>query len=201
MKKLALIVSCILMMLSCASGRYVSLSNPQAQFDAGETLYDKYPEMVKYYDEGVLKITSLREIPQRDGTYVYDVSYKFVKYYYREYAERMECLKTHFPEAYEMYVNGIIEIRSLYKYVDENMEIKYHLSYRRLYDFYYETTPYLIYPYNRGYRYHYRPRPVPQRVSPPPPPPRQRPNNPPPQARPNNPPRQQPHGGGRGPRR
>ena len=191
MKKLIALFSAIVMLVCCASGRYISTADPQNAFDAEQVLYDTRPELVPYYEAGVLKITSMREVVGRDGSVSYNVKYRFVKRHIREYAERMEVLKTNFPELYQMYVNGTIEIYSLYAYVDDNGVIRHHVSYRRLYDFYYDYAP-LMYPYG-GYRYYYRPR-----VSPPPrrgnvgpghnPPPPQKPD-----VRPNNP--QRPQGG------
>ena len=92
-----------------------------------------------------------------------------MKYYYRNYSEMMEVLKNHFPELYQMYLNGVIEVTGIYKYVDRDTGvIRNHVLYRRIYDFYYERT---IIPYNHT-RLHYRPRPMPlpmYRPSPPPP--------------------------------
>lgn len=182
MKKfLAFILGLLLVTSSCSAGRYVSLNNPEVEFSATEVLYNKYPELVNYYEEGVLKITSLREIRTEAG-YDYKIKYRYIKKHLT-YEERMIVLKELYPELYTMYVNGTIEITSMYKYVDDYGTIRYHVSYRRLYDFYYESVP-LIHPYG-GYRYYYRPRPAP-RLAPPPPAPKPRPNNPP-QARPNNP--------------
>ena len=204
MKKLLLTIISVIVMFSCASGRYISLSDPQAEFTATEILYNEYPELVKYYEEGVLKITSLREVNERDNIR-YKIKYKFVKKYYYDYAERMECLKTHFPELYTLYTNGVIEITSLYKYVDDYGVIRHHASYRRLYDFYYDYHPY-VYPYG-GYRYYYVPRyryaPRPQYRPQPKPqprpsnPPATRPNPQPNRGTPSNPPR----GNGGGSRR
>ena len=196
MKKLIALFSAIVMLVCCASGRYISTADPQNAFDAEQVLYNTRPELVPYYEAGVLKITSMREVVGRDGSVSYNVKYRFVKRHIKDYSERMACLKENFPELYQMYVNGTIEIYSLYAYVDDNGVIRHHVSYRRLYDFYYDYAP-LMYPYG-GYRYYYRPR-----VSPPPPrrgnigpghnpPPPQRPD-----VRPNNPPRPQ---GGNPPR-
>jgi len=193
MKKLFAFILGLGLIASCASGRYISLNDPQAEFDAVEILYNQHPELTKYYEEGVLKITSLREVKVADG-YDYQLKYKFVKRHYYDYNERMACLKEKFPELYTMYVNGTIEINQLYKYVDSYGEIRHHVSYRRLYDFYYDTAP-LIYPYN-GYRYYYRPRPIPPRAAPAPRQPKPQPN-----VRPNNRPQygpgHAPRGGGR----
>jgi hypothetical protein len=189
MKKLVLAIISMVMLFSCASGRYINLTDPQAMFDAGEILYRQHPELANYYDQGVLQITSLREVNVGDGV-DYRIKYRFVKHHIYDYSDRMMILKDKFPELYEMYVSGLIEITSLYRYVNDYVEIKYHVSYRRIYDFYYDYHPYL-YPYG-GYRYYYRSRPLPPpspRVEPAP-----RPNdNRPPQARPNDPPRQQPN--------
>ena len=198
MKKLIALFSAIVMLVCCASGRYISTSDPQTAFDAEQVLYDTHPELVPYYEAGVLKITSMREIVRKDGSVNYNVKYRFVKRHIREYAERMEVLKENFPELYQRYVNGTIEISSLYRYVDEMGAIRYHVSYRNLYDFYYDYAP-LIYPYG-GYRLHYRPRiaPPPRReMGPRPQQPRPQPN-----VRPNDRPRPQggnqpkPQGGG-----
>ena len=193
MKKLiALLVTMLLVVSSCAAGKYVSINNPEREFSAVEVLYNQHPELVPYYEAGVLKITSMREIRTEMG-YNYDVRYRFVKkYLYDE--ERYLCLKENYPELYDLYVNGVINIRSIYRYVDNDMVIRYRVTYSRLYDYYYENVP-LIYPYG-GYRYRYRPRPIPPRVQPAPPAPRPGGNNPPPpQARPNDRPR--PDGGNR----
>ena len=70
----------------------------------------------------------------------------------------IEVLNTHFPDYYQMYINGIIRIRGIYKYVEKNTGmIKYHVLYSRVYDFYYEWIPA---PYNAT-RLQYRPRPMP----------------------------------------
>ena len=192
MKKLiALLITMLLVVSSCSAGRYVSINDTEREFSAVEVLYNQHPELVPYYEAGVLKITSLREVRSEVG-YTYDIRYKFVKkYLYDE--ERYLCLKEYYPELYDLYVNGVINIRSIYRYVDADRVIRYKVTYSRLYDYYYENVP-LIYPYG-GYRLQYIPRPIPPRMTPPPP--RLRPNghNPPPQARPNDRPR--PQGGNR----
>lgn len=193
MKKLIALFSAIVMLVCCGSSRYISTTDPQNAFDAEQMLYSTRPDLVPYYEAGVLKITSMRETVGRDGGVNYDIRYKFVKRRIKDYAERMECLKNHFPELYQLYVAGTIEIYSLYAYVDTDGVIRHHVSYRRLYDFYYDYAP-LPYPYS-GYRYYYRPRvnPIPPvrggRVGPGSPRPK-------PDARPNNQPR--PQGGNRG---
>ena len=192
MKKfIALLVTMLMIVTSCSAGKYVSLNNPEREFSAVEVLYNQHPELVPYYEAGVLKITSMREIQSEVG-YTYDIRYKFVrKYLYGD--ERYLCLKELYPELYDLYANGVINIRTVYRYVDNKGSIQYHITYSRLYDYYYESVP-LIHPY-RGYRLHYRPRPIPPRMTPPPPRPRPEGHNPPPQARPND--NHKPQGGNR----
>ena len=84
-------------------------------------------------------------------------------------------------------MNGVINIRTVYRYVDAAGAIKYHVTYSHLYDYYYENIP-LIHPYG-GYRLYYRPRPAPPRAAPAPRPHQYGPGR-------VNPPRQ---GGGHGP--
>ena len=61
MKKLiALLVTLLLVVSSCSAGRYVSINDPEREFSAVEVLYNQHPELVPYYEAGVLKITSLR---------------------------------------------------------------------------------------------------------------------------------------------
>ena len=163
-KAVICVMAAALATLSCSTSRYATNSSPQVEFDATEILYNRYPSLVPFYEEGVLKVTSLVE---KDG--VYDIKYKFVKYRYTDYGEMILCIKEKFPELYNMYSFGLVDITSLYKYVDTSiMEIRYKVGYRRVYDFYYHYVP-NIYPYG-GYRYYYRPRPAPRvpKVSPPP---------------------------------
>lgn len=163
MKKfIALLVTLLMVVSSCSAGRYVSLNTAEREFSAVEVLYNQHPELVPYYEAGVLKITSMREIRTEMG-YNYDIKYKFVKKYLYD-NERYLCLKENYPELYDLYVNGVINIRTVYRYVDSAGEIRYHITYSHLYDYYYENVP-LIHPYG-GYRLYYRPRPAPHRVAP-----------------------------------
>ena len=161
LKSVLCIVAVAFATLACSAQRRISMANPQVEFDATEILYNQYPNLVPFYEEGVLKITSLVE---RNG--VYDIKYKFVKYRYNDYGEMIACLKERFPELYELYTGGMIRVNSLYKYVDtDDMVIRYHVGYRMVYDYYYYSSG--IYPYN-GYRFIYRPRTYvrPPRVAP-----------------------------------
>ena len=189
MKKLLIALISLVLVVSCASGRYISMTNPQAEVAAVEILYQQHPELVNYYEQGVLRITSLREVSTASGA-DYRIKYRFVKRHYYDYTERMEILQEFYPEIYSLYLNGLIEITSLYKYVDEYGQIRHHVSYRRIYNYVYDY-PY-AYPYS-GLRIYYRQRIIAPRPHVAPAPPRPRPNdNPPPSTRPNNRPRVEP---------
>lgn len=189
MKKINLILILIISILSsCASvdtRNYVTAGAVYKDYDISYILETYYPELNYYYQEDVLRIKSIRE-NTLNGNISYDVSYEFCRYYYRNHAEIIECLRTRFPELYERYYHGLVDITSLYKYVEKRTgKIRYHVSYRRTYGGYYYTP-----------RYHYYgpiPRPIPYvRPVPRPQPPRPYVS---PQPRPSNPPR---GGGARG---
>ena len=159
MKKiqLLLIVLISFFVTSCATAGYAQRSVREMD-EVSYILANYYPELHAYYMEGVLDVDSLREVRLEDGTVDYKVKYHFIKYYYRNHTEMIEVLNTHFPDYYQMYINGIIRIRGIYKYVEKNTGmIKYHVLYSRVYDFYYEWIPA---PYNAT-RLQYRPRPMP----------------------------------------
>lgn len=190
MKRINLILILIISILSsCASvdtRNYVTAGAVYKDYDVSYILETYYPELYYYYQEDVLRIKSIRE-NTLNGNISYDVSYEFCRYYYRNHAEIIECLRTRFPELYERYYHGLVDITSLYKYVEKRTgKIRYHVSYRRTYGGYYYTP-----------RYHYYgpiPRPIPY-VRPVPQPPRPNVAPPRPQPRPSNPPR---GGGARG---
>ena len=66
----------------------------------------------------------------------------------------VETLKVQLPDLYYMYVNGLVDVTSLYKYVDkETGLIRYRARYRHIYDYYYDYYPRL-----GGVHLYYRPR-------------------------------------------
>ena len=203
MKKFYVFIMMLIMLVSCGTANYASRRTVNEMDEISYVLANYYPQLHEYYMEGVLDVTSLREVVLEDGTVDYKVKYHFIRYYYRNQADRMDALKLHFPELYEMYVSGVIEINSLYKYVEKDTgRIRHHCSYSRIYDYYYRYYPRL-----GGSHIYYRARPLPPAPRPAPRP-DVRPNNPPrPDARPNNPPRpnnpgvqpnRPPQGGGNG---
>ena len=202
MKRFLLIIAAVLL-TACGTSKYVSQRTINEMDEISYILYNNYPVLHEYFMEGVLDVTTLKEVVLANGETAYNVKYRFIKYRYPEFNDRMSALKEYYPEVYEMYMNGVIELTSFYKYVDKDGVIRHHVSFRRIYDFYYNDSPRY-----GGVRLIYRPRPYPY-FRPSPPGPRQprpeaRPNNPPrqrPNTRPNNPPRGNGGGPGRGGRR
>lgn len=203
MKKFYLILLMILTIIvsSCGTASYASRRTVNEMDEISYVLANYYPQLHNYYMEGVMDVDSMKEIVLEDGTVDYKIKYHFIRYYYRNYSDRIDALKLHFPELYELYVSGVIDINSVYKYVDKNTGvIRHHCSYSRIYDYYYRYYP----RYNGVHINYYRPR---VRPTPLPPRPRVEPQRPPqnrPEARPNNPPRggnngnRPPQGGRRG---
>lgn len=193
---LLLVMVLVLAVSSCGTARYVSQRTVNEMDEISYVLANYYPQLHTYYMEGVLRVNSLKEVVLPDGTVDYKVKYDFVRYYYTDFNEKIAAVKANYPELYEMYVSGVIDLGSVYRYVDRDSgRIRLHVSYSRIYDYYYHYYPGTY----GGLRLHYRPRPyplAPRRMQPPPPQPRPRP-----EARPNNPPRPQPNTGPNNPPR
>jgi hypothetical protein len=187
---LLLVMALMLAVSSCGTARYASQRSVNEMDEISYVLANYYPQLHTYYMEGVLRVNSLKEVVLPDGTVDYKVKYDFVRYYYTDFNEKIAAVKANYPELYEMYVSGVIDLGSVYRYVDRDSgRIRLHVSYNRIYDYYYHYYPGTY----GGLRLHYRPRPyplAPRRMQPPPPQPRPRP-----EARPNNPPRPQPNTG------
>ena len=187
---LLLVMTLMLAVSSCGTARYASQRSVNEMDEISYVLANYYPQLHTYYMEGVLRVNSLKEVVLPDGTVDYKVKYDFVRYYYTDFNEKIAAVKADYPELYEMYVSGVIDLGSVYRYVDRDSgRIRLHVSYSRIYDYYYHYYPGTY----GGLRLHYRPRPyplAPRRMQPPPPQPRPRP-----EARPNNPPRPQPNTG------
>lgn len=200
MKKILTMLMLTVALVSCATTRYANQRTVNQMDEVSYVLANYYPQLHEYYMEGVLRVNSLKEIVLQDGTVDYKVKYDFVRYYYRDFNEKMQVVKETYPEIYEMYISGVIDINSVYKYVDRNTgRIKLHVSYSRIYDYYYRHYP-GAYGGTHIYRYGPRPYPLaPRRMQPAPPQPRPEPNRPRPDARPgndrpNNPPQGNPGG-------
>ena len=212
MKKYLIIIA-LALLTACGTSRYATQRTIQDMDEVSYVLANYYPQLHEYYMEGVLKVKSIKEAITETGEPAYNVKYSFCRYNYPNFNDRMEALKTYYPEVYQMYLNGVVEITSFYKYVDKDTgKIMHHVSFRRIYDFYYGET---LVPYHHT-RIFYRPRPLPpprprpearpeehrrpeqNRPGPYARPGNDRPNNPP-AARPNNPPRGNQGGGNRPP--
>jgi len=178
MRKFFITLMMMLMILvSCGTTNYVSRRTVNEMDQISYVLANYYPQLHEYFLEGVMTVDYLKEIVLEDGTLDYKLKYHFTRYYYRNEYEITEILKNNYPELYDMYVSGVIEITSLYRYVEKRTgKMKYHISYRRVYDYYYHYYPRL-----GGTHIYYRPRPIPPMRQSPPPPQRKEPN-----VRPNN---------------
>lgn len=177
-----LIMLLMVMLTACGITRYADQRSVRGEDEISYVLYNNYPQLYEYYIEGVLRVTSLREVMGPDGNPDYRIRYSYVNYYYRNYDEKMAAVREHFPELYERYLNGVIEIGSVYKYVDRRTgEIRHHATLRYVNDYYY----YNYYPDMRIF-YHRRPAtPPPPRMRPEPRPrPGDRPGMRPPEPRP-----------------
>lgn len=181
--KLFILTLISFLMISCASTNSLTYQRVYEEDNISYILSTYYPQLYRYYDEGVLRVNSVKEVVLEGNIIDYKINYKFVRrYYYNNQSEMAIVLHEHFPELYEMYINGIVEINSIYKYVDRSTgKIKYHVSYRNIFDVYYNTYP------DTRYRGYYRPR-----YRPTPPPPRHRITPQPPKPRPETRPQPQP---------
>ena len=195
MKKFLIVLMLTIGLASCATTRY---ANQRTVFEMDEISYvlaNYYPQLYEYDLAGVLKVNSLKEVVLEDGTIDYKVNYKFVRYYYRDFNEKMAVVKENYPELYDMYISGVIDIGTVYNYVDKNTgKIKLHVSYRQIYDYYYRHYPGA---YGGTRIYYYGPRiypRAPRRMQPAPPQPRPEPNRPRPGLRPNDRPNNPPQG-------
>lgn len=166
MKHLLTTLALVLALMSCSTTyRTIYINTPEKRFDAEQILYQTRPELVPYYEAGVLKITSMREYKQETAPR-YELETKFVRHYLRSYEEKIKCLQEHFPDMYNLYINGYIDVHSIYRFVDSRGNIRYNVNYFRVYDYYYYYIPFM-YPYG-GYRYDYMPRPLPRQTPRPP---------------------------------
>ena len=194
MKKIRIFLAMLLLAVvtSCATSALAQRRITEMDEEA-IIMQERYPQLFNYYMEGVLKVNSLRAYVNENGEVDYNLKYSFVRYYYRNHYDMVETLRVHLPDLYYLYSNGIVDVTSLYKYVDvETGQIRYRARYRSIYDYYYDYYPRL-----GGVHLYYRPR-----INRPVPPPRPRPVQPRVEPnRPHNPGGNRPHnqGGNRPP--
>ena len=133
MKRLIALLTSVLVIASCATTRYAHERYVTEMDEVSYILANYYPQLHYYLMEGVLRVNSIKEVQLEDGTIDYKVKYNFVKYHYPEFNDRMANLEKYFPDLYKMYISGVVEITSFYKYVDKNTgEVRHHASYRRV---------------------------------------------------------------------
>lgn len=139
MKRLFLIIITMVLittMYSCAIVQtpYVSYDKNTAEpvksrYEIYKAL-ENYPRLEYYYDEGVVDIISVKKVKATDtDSPEYIIKYRYCKHYITDYGERMEALREGFPEVYNLYCNGRINLTEMYEYVDRNGHIQTHISY------------------------------------------------------------------------
>ena len=93
MKKILTMLMLTVALVSCATTRYANQRTIKEMDEVSYVLANYYPQLHEYYMEGVLRVTSLKEVVLEDGNVDYKVKYNFVRYYYRDFNERMEAVK------------------------------------------------------------------------------------------------------------
>ena len=142
LKRFYLLFIIALTLVSCGTARHTNQRVVNEAAEISYVLSNYYPHLYNYYLEGVLKVKSLREIPQPDGTLDYDIKYQFVRYYIYDFNEQVEIVRKNFPELYRLCVIGATDINEVYKYVDKRTgKVRYHVSYWQVYDLYYYHYP------------------------------------------------------------
>ena len=91
---------------------------------------ESYPMLSYYHDEGVVCVISVRKakacVIDKD---LYIIRYNYIKREITGYGEKMFVLRTSFPEVYQMFCEGKVIVNYIYKYVDKDGHVKYHISY------------------------------------------------------------------------
>ena len=109
---LLLVMALMLAVSSCGTARYANQRSVNEMDEISYVLANYYPQLHTYYMEGVLRVNSLKEVVLPDGTVDYKVKYDFVRYYYTDFNEKIAAVKANYPELYEMYVSGVIDLGS-----------------------------------------------------------------------------------------
>ena len=99
--KLLMLTIISFIIVSCASTASLTYQRIDNEENIAYVLSTYYPQLYQYYDEGVLKVNSIKEVILEDNIIDYKIKYKFVRrYYYHDYAEMASILKDHFPELF-----------------------------------------------------------------------------------------------------
>ena len=131
----------ITMILAVIMNSCAIVQKPYVSYDknSAETVKDKYeiyqaiqsyPSLKHYYDEGVISIVSVKKVKAiylNNSEYI--IKYRYCKNYITDYSEQMTILKEDFPEIYNLYCIGKINLVEMYKYVGENQNVQTHISY------------------------------------------------------------------------
>ena len=127
-------VAIALTLLSCgvAKERAISSRMIKSPSEQATILLNNYPQLYEYYTEGVLNLYSMREMQYADGRKDWKLGYIFKHYTISDYGEKMQILKSHFPEIYNLFTQGKATIDELYKFVGKDGKIKYNVSWRHV---------------------------------------------------------------------
>ena len=95
-------------------------------------LYEHYPKLWEYYHEGVMDILWIKKVVKEDGTIEYKEGHRLKRKYITDYSEKMSLLKTNFPEIYNLFTLGKVNVDEMYQYVGTDGEVRVNISYHRL---------------------------------------------------------------------
>ena len=134
MKKFILILSNILLLVSCGASKNLidltrDIKNPTEQ---RLVLFENYPQLYVYYTHGLMDISSMREFRLADGSRDWKLKYKLKKRYITDYSEQMNVLKANFPEVYNLYSSGRASIDNIYEYVAKDGKVNFHIEWRHV---------------------------------------------------------------------
>lgn len=116
MKKIALLLTILFGLF--VSPLYAMKEPVVDEGKVSEIVHLYYPNLVEYYDEGVMDVVWLYQETLGDGSTQYDIRYKFVNNYY-EGEELEKVLREQYPDIYMMRRGGFLKDVCAYKFVDK----------------------------------------------------------------------------------
>lgn len=129
-----------------------AMREPVSEEQISTVISEFYPNLSRYYEEGLIKVASLTEETLGDGFVEYNIKYKFVNSYYDE-KEIGEVLERQYPNEFILYKAGLIKDVCIFRYVDkETGEIETNLGYNWAFPQRRRTFPHhrlFIYDYKR----------------------------------------------------
>ena len=166
MKRLIAVAAGLILMVSSCATYHTAIPSQRTVTDPQERveiLRERYPDVYAYNEHGLVKFRKFVEVREPDGSVSYKIDYRTVTRDIVSYQERMAILEAQYPQIYEMFLEGLVHIGTMYEYVASDGTIRSHVYwYRTAGDAYY------YYDYYRGIPpIRYRPVPPPApRVAP-----------------------------------